>query len=94
VDDFVFKACINEQPYIDRNHVYEQLEATVTIVPEMDIFNSYILDEIIVLKVDHRCEGKPILINILVMMSNKLILYLITMKIVRMMQRLALSQKT
>jgi hypothetical protein len=26
----------------------------------MDIFNSYILDEIIVLKVDHRCEGKPI----------------------------------
>jgi hypothetical protein len=40
--------------------VYEQLEATVIVVPEMDIFNNYILDEIIVLEVDHRYEGKPI----------------------------------
>jgi hypothetical protein len=45
--------------YKDENHVYEQLEATVTVVPEMDIFNSYILDEIIVLEVDHRYEGQP-----------------------------------
>jgi hypothetical protein len=60
VDNFVFDAGIHEQPCLDENHVYEQLEATVTTVPEMDIFNSYILDEIIVLKVDHRCEGKPI----------------------------------
>jgi hypothetical protein len=44
----------------EKNHVYEQPEATVTVVPEMDIFNSYILDGIIVLEVDHRYEGKPI----------------------------------
>ena len=60
MDDFVFEAGINEQPCLDENHVYEQLEATITIVLEMDIFNSYILDEIIVLKVDHRYERKPI----------------------------------
>jgi hypothetical protein len=42
------------------NHVYEQLEASVTVVLEMDIFNSYILDEVIVLEVDHRYEGQPI----------------------------------
>jgi hypothetical protein len=43
----------------EKNHMYEQPEATVTVVPEMDIFNSYILDGIIVLEVDHRYEGKP-----------------------------------
>jgi hypothetical protein len=40
--------------------VYEKLEEEVTSVSEMDIFNSYILDEIIVLKVDYRHERKPI----------------------------------
>jgi hypothetical protein len=60
VDDFVFEEGINEQPCLDENHVYEQLEAIVTIVPEMNIFNNYILDEITVLKVDHGCEGHPI----------------------------------
>jgi hypothetical protein len=40
--------------------VYEQLEATVTVVPKMDIFNNYILDEIIVLEVDHRYQGQPV----------------------------------
>jgi quinol monooxygenase YgiN len=40
--------------------VYEQLEATIIVVPEMDIFNNYILDEIIVLEVDHRYEGQLI----------------------------------
>ena len=60
VDNFFFDAGIHEQPYLDENQVYEQLEAAVTTVPEMDIFNSYILDEIIVLKVDHRYERKPI----------------------------------
>jgi hypothetical protein len=44
----------------DENHVYEQLEATVTIVLEMDIFNNYILDEITILEVDHRYEGQPV----------------------------------
>jgi hypothetical protein len=50
----------NEQPCLDENHVYEQLEVAVTVVPEVDIFHSYILDEIIVLEIDHRYEGKPI----------------------------------
>jgi hypothetical protein len=40
--------------------VYEQPEATVTAVPEMDILNSYILDGITVLEVDHRYERQPI----------------------------------
>jgi hypothetical protein len=44
----------------DENHVYEQLEETITIVPEIDIFNNYILDEIIVLEVDQRYEGQSI----------------------------------
>jgi hypothetical protein len=60
VDDFVFKAGINEQTCLDENHVYEQMEEAVTTVPEMDIFNNYILDEITILKVDHGCEGQPI----------------------------------
>jgi hypothetical protein len=60
VDNFVFDTGIYEQPCLYEKHVYEQLEATVTTVPEMDIFNSYILDEIIVLKVDHRHERQPI----------------------------------
>jgi hypothetical protein len=44
----------------DENHVYEQIEATITVVPEMDIFNNYILDEITILEVDHRYDGQPI----------------------------------
>jgi hypothetical protein len=44
----------------EKNHVYEQPEASVTVVPEMDILNSYILDGIIILEVDHRYEGQPI----------------------------------
>jgi hypothetical protein len=60
VDDFVFEECINEQPCIDINHVYEQLGAEVTIVPEIDIFNSYFLYKIIDLKVDHRYERQPL----------------------------------
>ena len=60
VDDFVFETSINEQPCLDENHVYEQLEEVVTIVSEMDIFNSYILNEITYLKVDHRYERQPI----------------------------------
>jgi hypothetical protein len=44
----------------EKNHMYEQPEAAVTVVPEMDIFNSYILDGIIVLEVDHRYEGQPL----------------------------------
>jgi hypothetical protein len=39
---------------LDENHVYEQLEETINVVPKMDIFNNYILDEIIVVEVDHR----------------------------------------
>ena len=46
--------------FSNENHVYEQLETTIIVVPEMDIFNNYILDEIIVLEVDHRYEGKPV----------------------------------
>jgi hypothetical protein len=42
------------------NHVYEQLQATIIVVLEMDIFNNYILDEITVLEVDHRYEGQSI----------------------------------
>jgi hypothetical protein len=60
VDNFVFDTGIHEQPCLDENHVYEQLEATITTVHVMDIFNNYILDEIIVLKVDHKHERKPI----------------------------------
>ena len=60
MDNFVFDTGIYEQPCLYEKHVYEQLEAIVTIVPKKDIFNSYILDEIIVLKVDHRYERKPI----------------------------------
>jgi hypothetical protein len=60
VDNFFFDAGIHENPCLNENHVYEQLEAAITIVPEMDIFNSYILDDIIVLKVDHRHKRKPI----------------------------------
>jgi hypothetical protein len=44
----------------EKNHVYEQPEATVIDFPEMDIFNSYILDGITILLVDHRYEGHPI----------------------------------
>jgi hypothetical protein len=47
----------NEQPYLDENHVYEQLEVAVTVVPEVDFFHDYILYEIIVLEIDHRYEG-------------------------------------
>jgi hypothetical protein len=59
VDDFVFESCINEQPYIDINHVYEQLGATVTTILEIDIFNSYFPKKIIDLKVDYRYERQP-----------------------------------
>jgi hypothetical protein len=44
----------------ENNHVYEQPKATVIVVPEMDIFNSYILDGITILEFDHRYEGNPI----------------------------------
>jgi hypothetical protein len=40
--------------------VYEQLGATVTVVPEIDIFNSYFPDKILDLKVDHRYERHPL----------------------------------
>jgi hypothetical protein len=60
MDNFVFDVGIHEKPCLDENHVYEQLEVVVTPVPEMDICNNYIIDEIIVLKVDHRPERKPI----------------------------------
>jgi hypothetical protein len=43
----------------EKNHKYEEPEEAVTAVPEMDIFNSYILDGITVLEVDYRYEGKP-----------------------------------
>jgi hypothetical protein len=43
----------------EKNLMYEQPEAAVTDVPEMDIFDSYILDGITILEVDHRNEGKP-----------------------------------
>jgi hypothetical protein len=46
MDNFFFNTGIHEHPCHDENHVYEQLEEVVTTVPEMDIFNSYILDEI------------------------------------------------
>jgi hypothetical protein len=39
--------------------MYEQPEATVTVVPEMDMFDSYILDGITILEVDHINEWKP-----------------------------------
>jgi hypothetical protein len=42
------------------NIILVQLETIVIVVPEMDIFNNYILDEIIVLEVDHRYEGQPV----------------------------------
>jgi hypothetical protein len=60
MDNFVFDVGIHEQPCLDENHVYEQLEETIIIVPEIDIVNSYILDEIIDLKVDHRYEIQPL----------------------------------
>jgi hypothetical protein len=44
----------------EKNHVYEQPEAAVTAFPEIDIFNSYILDGITLLEIDHRYEGHPI----------------------------------
>jgi hypothetical protein len=43
----------------EKNIMYEQPEATVTTVPEMDIFDSYILNGITILEVDHRNEGQP-----------------------------------
>jgi len=60
MDDFVFEACINERPCIDRSHVYEQLGATITTVPKIYIFNNYFPDKITDLKVDHRYERQPI----------------------------------
>jgi hypothetical protein len=53
-EDNIHKFVSNE------NHVYEQLEATFTVVPKMDIFNNYILDEVTILEVDHRYEGQPV----------------------------------
>jgi hypothetical protein len=53
---------VHEQSCLDENRVYEQLEETVTTIPEMDIVNSYILDENNVLKVDHRHERQPIFV--------------------------------
>jgi hypothetical protein len=38
VDNFVFDAGTHEQPCLDENHVYEQLEAVVTTVPENGYF--------------------------------------------------------
>jgi hypothetical protein len=47
-------------PRIKENFfMYEQPEVAVTVVPEMDIFDSYILDGITILEVEHRNEGKP-----------------------------------
>jgi hypothetical protein len=43
----------------EKNIMYEQPEETVTTIPEMDIFDSYILHGITILEVDHRNEGKP-----------------------------------
>jgi hypothetical protein len=43
----------------EKNLMYEQREATVIVVPEMDIFDNYILDGITILEVDHRNEGQP-----------------------------------
>ena len=60
MDNFVFDTGIHEQPRLDENHVYEQLGVTVTIVPEINIFNSYFPNKIIDLKVDHRYERQPI----------------------------------
>jgi hypothetical protein len=43
----------------EKNHMYGQPKVTVIVVPEMDIFNSYNLDGITILEVDHRYEWKP-----------------------------------
>jgi hypothetical protein len=60
VVNFVFNTVIHEQPYPDENHVYEQLGAIVTIVPEIYIFNSYFPDKITDLKADHSYERQPL----------------------------------
>jgi hypothetical protein len=43
----------------EKNLMYEYPKAPVTAVPEMDIFDSYILNGITILEVDHRNEGQP-----------------------------------
>jgi hypothetical protein len=44
----------------EKNLMYEQPEEAVTAIPEMDNFDSYILDGITILEVDHRNEGQPL----------------------------------
>jgi hypothetical protein len=41
----------------EKNIMYQQPEAAVTVVPKMDIFDNYILDGITILEVDHRNQG-------------------------------------